>query len=72
MFVSLLLLCGMSAAAQSVCGPGVCDVRKLESEMRVNRELYGDNYTAYLDIQSPDGLSRVNNACKITGTLSKF
>ena len=53
MFVSLLLLCGMSAAAQSVCGPGVCDVRMLEGEMRVNRELYGDNYTAY---QSPSGV----------------
>lgn len=53
MFVSLLLLCGMSAAAQSVCGPGLCDVRALESEMKVNRELYGDNYTAY---QSPSGV----------------
>lgn len=51
-FVSLLLLCGMSAAGQSVCGAGVCDEQVLQREMSVNRELYGDNYTAY---QTPQG-----------------
>ena len=50
--MSLLLMCGMHSAAQSVCGPGVCDVHKLQGEMSVNRELYGDNYTAY---QLPKG-----------------
>ena len=50
--LSLLLVCGLRAGAQVVCGAGVCDVQALQSEMRENRELYGDNYTAY---QTPRG-----------------
>ena len=50
--LSLLLVCGLRAGAQVVCGAGVCDVQALQAEMRENRELYGDNYTAY---QTPRG-----------------
>lgn len=49
----LLLVCGLRAGAQVVCGAGVCDVQALQAEMRENRELYGDNYTAY---QTPRGV----------------
>ena len=51
--LSLLLVCGLRAGAQVVCGAGVCDVQALQAEMRENRELYGDNYTAY---QTPRGV----------------
>lgn len=51
--LSFLLVCGLRAGAQVVCGAGVCDVQALQAEMRENRELYGDNYTAY---QTPRGV----------------
>ena len=52
LMLSLLLVCGMQAAAQKLsgpvlCGSGVCDEQALQQEMSINRELYGDNYTAY-------------------------